>query len=470
MTKWLNEILAKMLLQRSQLHVQAKGRIDIAMNRIYAKHLSGMVKIPTVSHADPTKTDFTVFDAFHDYLARTYPLIHRILEKKVLGRATLLFRWKAIKPSKPPVLLMAHQDVVPAGDASRWKYPPFSGEIAEGYVWGRGSIDCKSVLLAEMEAVETLIAASFKPDFDIYLAFNANEEVQAQENGAQLVVEYLRLKGVKLGCVFDEGGAFVSGSSLGFEGYIGNVAIGEKASQDYEIYQESDGGHSMAPGQGTALGAVAKAAATIEANPLPYRLTTTVRQQLKALASLMEGKRSEIYRHPDEHLRELGELAQKDKWLDSLLHTTFALTMAYASAQSNILPERAGIIMNCRALEGDTADGLLKYFRSLIAPEVSIKLVAGKNPLPSTSTAGRPYSLISATARAIYGANIIIVPGLLAGGTDAKHYTAICDNVFRFTGFIKDDRWGCSHQIDERIPCDALESSIKFYLEYLNRY
>lgn len=440
------------------------------MNDFYAEHLSEMVRTVTVSNADSSKVDFTQFDKLHSYLERTYPLIHSTMEKTRIGRANLLFKLKCASPKKSPLLLMGHQDVVPAGDAGKWKYPPFSGHIAEGYVWGRGAIDCKSVLLAELEAVEAMLASGFKPDFDLYLAYSDNEEVQVKDKGAPMIVEHLALNGVKLGCVVDEGGALKSGKERGYDGYICSVYLGEKSIQDYEVYKECEGGHSMAPGAGTALGAVAKAIVAIEEHPMPYRLTALVESQLKASAASFSGNKRVVFSNPRENFEKLSILAKEDKELDALLHTTSAFTMASASTQSNVLPTRASAIVNCRILEGDSARSILERFKSLIPQDVCVRPLMGDVSSKATSTQSREFQLIESIVKKLYGPNTLVVPSLLAGGTDSRYYSGLCDNVFRFSGYLKDDRWGSAHSLNERIPCDALESGVRFFTELLHKY
>lgn len=440
------------------------------MTDIYAKHLSDMVKIPTISNADPSNMDFCQFDKLRSYLEKSYPVIHERMERKVIGRANLLFKFKAKNPEKLPLLLMAHQDVVPEGEHAKWKYPPFSGEIAEGCVWGRGSIDCKSVILSELEALEALLSRGFEPKFDVYLAFSENEEVQTSQKGAQQMVDFLLSSDVRLGCVIDEGGYIEHGEKYGCGGYISTVFLGEKAVQDYEIYKECAGGHSMTPGPGTALGAVAKAIVAIEANPMPYRLVEVVARQLKELSKSLSAPKSAIYANPEENWEKLTVMAKDDKELDSLLHSTSAVTMAFGSPQSNILPDRASAIMNCRVLEGDTSESLLERFKSLIPKDVQIRLLIGEESRKATSPDCREYQLIEKTLKKLYGAETIVVPALLAGGTDSRYFTKVCGSVFRFSGYLKDGRWGNPHQVNERIPYDALKSSVGFFTELILNY
>ena len=140
--------------------------------QISAEHLAGAVRFATVSNADNSLTDYTKFDAFHEYLKETYPLVHKHLTLEHTGQAGLLYHWKGTgKSGAAPLLLMAHQDVVPEGDLEKWTYPPYSGTIADGKIWGRGSSDCKSNLIRQLEAVEALLEKGYEPDYDLYLSY-----------------------------------------------------------------------------------------------------------------------------------------------------------------------------------------------------------------------------------------------------------------------------------------------------------
>lgn len=441
------------------------------MNDIYAKHLQGMVQIPTLSSAEEEKVDFSKFAEFHSYLEEIFPAIHHTMEKRVIGKANLLYKWEGRSEGKKlPVLLMGHQDVVPTGDPEKWTYPPFSGTIADGCLWGRGTTDCKQVILAEMEAVEELISEGFVPDYDIYLAYAWNEEVQSEVKGATEIIDRLKADDVTLGAVFDEGSGIRKGVISGKEGYICQLELGEKAYQDYELYVDCPGGHAMEPGAGTALGAAAKAIVAIEEHPFPYRLTPLVENYLKAMSVFEEGERADAFSDPVKNWEKLCRLAETDRKLDALLHTTCAATMASASEQPNVLPDHVSVIVNCRLLEGDSEETLLHHFREIIPEEVKVRKLRGDDPEPASSVDGRPYRLIEEIAKERCGENVRMIPALLAGGTDARFYTAISENVFRHTGIFRDGRWGNAHQADERIPVDCLQSSVQFYKDFLTRY
>lgn len=156
---------------------------------VSAEHLAGAVRFATVSNADNSLTDYTKFDAFHEYLKETYPLVHKHLALEHTDQAGLLFHWKGTgKSGAAPLLLMAHQDVVPEGDPEKWTYPPYSGTIADGKIWGRGSSDCKSNLIGQLEAVEALLEKGYEPDYDLYLSYGYMEEVA----GGKIPAETLR--------------------------------------------------------------------------------------------------------------------------------------------------------------------------------------------------------------------------------------------------------------------------------------
>ncbi|MCF0151478.1 MAG: M20/M25/M40 family metallo-hydrolase, partial [Firmicutes bacterium] len=178
-------------------------------NELYVEHLQGMVQCPTVSNVDPEKIPVEEFFKLHGYLEKAYPLVHKNLEKEVIGKAALVFHWKGTgKSGKLPVLLCAHQDVVPEGDWNAWKFPPFSGHVdEEGIMWGRGTTDCKCTMQAELDAVEALLAEGYTPDMDVYMAFGYNEEIMGGPGAAcQYVHDAFAERGIRFGLVLDEGG------------------------------------------------------------------------------------------------------------------------------------------------------------------------------------------------------------------------------------------------------------------------
>lgn len=128
-----------------------------------ADHLKKAIQFQTISHQDKEQFDSREFYGLHSYLEQTFPKVHSILKKEVVGEYSLLYTWKGKEEDKKPILFMAHMDVVPVepGTEDDWTYPPFEGLIAEGYIWGRGTLDFKVGLIGILEAVETLLCEGF---------------------------------------------------------------------------------------------------------------------------------------------------------------------------------------------------------------------------------------------------------------------------------------------------------------------
>lgn len=436
----------------------------------YISHLQGVVQIPTVSSVNDEHTDWSQFDRLQQYMQEAWPLIFKKLSLTRIGKASLLFHWKSDHPKKDPVLFMAHQDVVPAIHEEQWSHPPFGGEVEEGCLWGRGAEDCKSMLTAEMDAVEELLEEGFAPDFDIYLSFGHNEEVQCtpDKKGSVLTAAYLKEQGVHLACLFDEGGNVEEGKEG--EPPLALVGMAEKAPNEFVLYKDGAGGHASKPGRGTVLGDVARAMAAVEANPMPYRLTPLVKAHLKAVAPLQEEPRKSIVSHPKKNWKKLVKLAESDRILDALLHTTFAVTMAEGSSQANVLPSHAEATLSVRILQGDTVDSVTEYLESIMPDGVKVKASYAENPHPEGDVKGDMFKLLSETIHEVYGKDTVIAPNLMLGATDSRNYGEVCDNIFRFTGRVRTARWGEAHQVDEKMPVDKLDRPVKFIKTFLTNY
>src|SRR5438477_947948 len=167
----------------------------------------------------------------------------------------LLYEWTGSDPGLAPVVLLAHQDVVPIepGTEGRWTEPPFEGRIAAGYVWGRGALDDKGSLVGLLEAVEHLVAAGAKPRHTVYFAFGYDEEVGGRR-GAARIAELLASRNVHPEFVLDEGGALATGLITGVAAPVALIGIAEKGYVTVELTAQAEGGHSSMPPRATAVG------------------------------------------------------------------------------------------------------------------------------------------------------------------------------------------------------------------------
>ncbi|MDR2620191.1 MAG: M20/M25/M40 family metallo-hydrolase, partial [Propionibacteriaceae bacterium] len=398
---------------------------------MYEQRLSRALQFPTVSNSDYTAVDFAPYEAYIAFLQEAFPLFFQTCEWERINEYGLLFRWKGQDPTREPILLLAHYDVVPADDEG-WTYPPFSGTVADGYIWGRGTIDIKSQQIAHFEAVEQLIKSGFTPAGDIYFAYGHDEEVGG-EQGADEIAQTLQARGLRFAGVLDEGGIVVSGALKGVTSPVALIGVGEKGRAEYAITVAGRGGHASMPPATTALGQIAEVVRRIEKNPLPTRLTPPVLALLNAVSSQM-GKPVELAL---EHLNLSDRLVRKILSLtpetNAMIRTTFAATMAKASDAGNVLPASATVNIDVRLLAGDTVDSVEAYFRKLAGRiPVEIRRVTATEATDFSPTSGVFYDRLFETTQRIFP-EAITTPYLVCGGTDSRKYDVVSDHIYRFT-------------------------------------
>lgn len=435
-----------------------------------ARHLSEMVTYPTVSHEDPDRMDFSVFSEFHEYLKRTYPLLHKTLRCEIVGRAALLYTWKGTgKSANLPMMLIGHQDVVPAGDLADWKYPPFDGVIADGRIWGRGANDCKSVILAHMEAIEALVAEGFTPDFDVYLGYGYNEEVGAGgQNSAALICKRLQSQKIRLGMVVDEGASVGPGEPDGLEGLIAYIKLGEKGYVDFKITVHGPGGHSMAPGKRSPVAEMGQIAVDLFNHPFPYRVLDCVAEEYRIKAPRMKSG-GELCADLRKNFSQVLPVIEKTPRELSKFHSTMAQTMLSASPQANILPKEVTMVVNCRILDGDTVESLAAHMKSVIADRGDLEVIKSVEASRISRTDSAGFRCISDLIKDEYP-GVLVVPTIVVGGTDAKHYYPICDSVYRFSGFPGDGVPNNIHNSNENMPVKNCSKGPEFFAKLIQRY
>lgn len=430
--------------------------------------LAAAVQARTVSGLLDPQGTAAAFEQLHAHLAQRYPRVHATLKREVVGGGSLLFTWAGSDPAAKGIVLMAHQDVAPVapGTEGLWKQPPFSGAVEGGFVWGRGAWDDKGNLVAQLEALEALLASGFQPRRTVYLVAGHDEEVGGLR-GAKPIVEMLKARGAKVEFVIDEGLLIADGMMPGLKPPAALIGVAEKGFVSVQVSAEATPGHSSmppAPGQ-SAIAMLSAALARIDEHPMPGGIRGVARQMFDAVAPEMGG----FNRVALSNLWLFGPVVQgmleKGPSTNALMRTTTALTIVNGGNKENVLPGRADATVNFRLLPGDTPETVLAHLKRVVADERIQFKVVGEPALPSKVSAvdSDAYRLIERTVRELFP-EVVVAPGLMLGGTDARHFDGYAEQVFRFSPVrAKPADLARFHGTDERISLDNLAELIRFY-------
>ena len=429
----------------------------------YAKKLSRMVQIETISDRnDPSIEKFLVF---HKLLEELFPTVFATCEKVEID-GNLLLKWKG-KSSKDPIMLISHMDVVEAG--GEWKYPPFSGEIVDGKVWGRGTADTKCSLMAFLQAAEEMINAGYVPACDVYLGSSCTEEIGG--TGAPKLANWLKEHGVHLFMLCDEGGSIIQDPIGGVHGHFAAVGIFEKGYGDVKFIARSNGGHASAPGKNTPIPRLAKFIAHVE-KKTPFRVafTPAVNAMFTRIAPYTGNFGLRLVMA---NLWLFRPLLKKVMPLISaqaaaMLQTTIAFTMQSGSAGYNVLPQEASVCANMRYIPHQGTDESIQVITDL-AKEYGLEteVIYKGYPSKSLDLEGEAFAITQETIKPCFP-GIGILPYVVTGGTDARFYDDVADSCVRFSPVnYGPEQMAGMHGLNENIEAGCLPGAVDYYKEII---
>ncbi|KAF9059428.1 hypothetical protein BDP27DRAFT_1431388 [Rhodocollybia butyracea] len=451
--------------------------------------LAGAVRIPTEAYNDfqPIGIDprWEPFGQFHEYLLEAFPLVHSTLSLTKINTYGLLYEWTGTDPSLKPVLLAAHQDVVPVDPStiSEWTFPPYSGHFDGMRIWGRVKTPLQQHV-NNRSAVETMVENGFVPKRTFVLAFGCDEETTGKFGAFQLRNSMLSIYGPNaFAFIVDEGGGFTEE----FGTVFATPGVTEKGYMDLRVDVASPGGHSSVPPSHTTIGIISRLLVELENHPYPVEMSThsVFYKTLQCYAShgktIPSDLRNAIIQssHSREALRQLGDVVFTDPRNAALVGTTQAIDLIRGGVKSNALPEHAYAVVNHRISTLSSIQKVISHATNTLKPLAdSFNLVltsfgetisedaSGSSagtlvlsdafnsslaPAPITPTYGvnaGPYRLLAGTIRATYNAhrgldsesesgdsvssNIIVAPGTTIANTDTRYYWDLSDGqIFR---------------------------------------
>jgi carboxypeptidase PM20D1 len=424
-----------------------------------------LLRIPTISRLDTERVDWEQFDRFIALLPELYPGVHKTLTREIVAGHSLLYRWPGRSAGEPTVLL-AHYDVVAASD-ERWDHPPFGAELTgEGeatLLWARGTLDDKGALVSILEAVERCVSDGFVPAGDIYLSFGHDEETVG--SGARAIVDLLESRGIRPALLVDEGGAVVEGIFPGVAGPIAVVGVSEKGITSVDLSVVQDGGHASTPPRLSATARLARAIVRLNASPFRARFSATNVEMIRTIGA---------------HARQPYRFLFTQQWLTrgillalfsrlgdetrAMVRTTAVITRLAGSDAENALAEKATATVNMRVAVGSTVAESVDHIRRAIRDDhVEVTTSHPSEPSPISPTRGQAWTAVRNAILSVYP-EVIVTPYIQLGASDSRHFTRICDAVYRFTPFeMSLAERGTLHAVNERIHVATWLRGIDFY-------
>lgn len=425
----------------------------------YAEILSKLIQIETISSRE--NRDITKFLGFQKVLRETFPNFFATVECEEFG-GSLLLKWKGTDSSLKPIMLMNHHDVVEA--SGEWTHPAFSGAIADGKVWGRGTLDTKGGLVMMLQAAEELIKEGFTPKRDTYFVTSCTEEIGGPD--AQIMSKALEERKMEFYMILDEGGMILYDPIGGADGTFAMIGVGEKGYVDLKFIAKSNGGHASAPGKNTPLVRLGKFMAEAEkAECFDVYMSDTVKEMLSRFAPTMSG----IMKAACGNVNAFKPVLQKVMPAISpagaaMLRTTLAFTMSKGSDGANVIPQEAWLVGNMRFSHHQGKKASVDAITAL-AKKYDIETVVIDDGIESgiTDFRGDAFRFIEKAVTSVFP-EYKAAPYIMNAATDSRYFCKVCDNCIRFVPFkIDKQQLDSVHGIDENVDVATLAPAVDFY-------
>jgi acetylornithine deacetylase/succinyl-diaminopimelate desuccinylase-like protein len=374
------------------------------------------------------------------------------------GRASTIARVTGSNPSRPPLLIHGHLDVVPA-EPSEWTVDPFAGEIRDEYVWGRGAVDMKDMDAMTLAVIREWARTGVRPDRDIVLAFVSDEEAGGKQGAHWLVDHHPDYFADCTEAISEVGGFSVT---VGADLRVYPLQTAEKGIAWLKLRAEGRPGHGSMIHDHNAVTELAKAVSRIGQHEFPIHVTPTVRQFLATLAEV-----TGLPIDPDDPGPGLKQLGPMARMIGATLRNTANPTMLQAGYKANVIPSAAEAVIDTRFLPGYETE-LFDTIDELIGEHVTREFIT-KDIAVETSFDGAVVDAMAAALKA-EDPNGIPAPYLMSGGTDAKSFSLLGIRNFGFSPLLLPpdlDFTSLFHGIDERVPVSGLQFGVRVLDRFL---
>jgi carboxypeptidase PM20D1 len=388
------------------------------------------------------------------------------MQRQLVNDYSLLFKWQGEDASLKPILLTGHYDVVPVTSdiKTQWAHPPYDGVVADGHVWGRGTLDDKGSVITMFEAVERLVGEGFAPKRTIYFAIGHDEEIGGV-NGAGAIVALLKKEGVQFLWSLDEGSMVLDDIIPGLPYPVASINLAEKGFLNIELVAKGKAGHSSMPPRQTAIGSISRAIDRLQNAPVPGGLDGVSSEFFDGLGRYFSFGKRIIFANQWLFGSLLEAELSKANTTNALLRTTTAPTIISGGVKDNILPAQAVANINFRLHPRDTVESIVAYVIKTIDDEnVTVKAKKWANEASSVAShQADGYKHLAQTFKSVYG-EVIVLPGLTIAGTDSTHYSKIADDSYRIMPMqVTNEDIAGFHGANEKLSLKNLKRAVTFY-------
>ncbi|MDX2044601.1 MAG: M20/M25/M40 family metallo-hydrolase [Acidobacteriota bacterium] len=445
--------------------ISARGQVSINWDAVQKEAVELFVQYLKIDTTNPPGNEIRAANFFAE-LCKREGIEHKIFEP-FPGRGTLWARLKG-DGSQRPVVLLNHTDVVPHSQEF-WSVPAFSGQIKDGFIYGRGAQDMKSVGLAQFMVMVALKRAKVPLKRDIIFLATADEEAGGLLGAGWFAKQHPELLG-KAEFLFNEGG----NNSVDNSGKVLAIGVGpsEKTPAWLRLTATGDPGHGSIPRPNSAVNRLLRALNKLLDYSPPVQLTPVVEQSFKALAPLMPADLAAKYSNLREAIKDpmFARMLEADAGAKALTRNTISVTMLAGSNKVNVIPPIATAEIDTRLVPGEKLDRWIAELRGVIKDDsIKIEPVLAFEANASPTDSALVKAVADVVQRRFPGA-IISYP-VLAGFTDCHYFRELGIHSYGFSPFVAPNRelGGGFHGNDERIGKKAFEDGVKFFYEVVER-
>lgn len=417
-----------------------------AAEKRIARALSLAVQKPTVASGPDTP-----FFELHTVLRELFPLVFSRGEWRTVQQRALLGRVPGQENGKP-LLFLSHMDVFPIRTPDKWTVGPFSGEVRDGFVYGRGAVDMKGHLIALLTAAEALLAQGYVPRGDWWFAFGCDEEIRG--GSMREMCRILQEEGVSPAFVLDEGGSVTELPSL-CDKAAALIGIAEKGRMRFTL--TSDGDRSVE--------ALLHAGDRLLKMRFMPRICPVTGQMLSALSQNMTGLRRYLAGHPGWRQNYLLRSLERTVYGRAISRTQVKVSALQGDALKG---EEAAITFQCAVLPGEKTEELLHRIERVTGDErLLVTVDVMDEPSLVSPASGSAWDALT-TAIQVHFPGVTIAPYLLTGASDARRMEPLCPYIYRFSPFIlPPEELKREHGTDERISIENLLRGARFFRQML---